>query len=102
MKGLYMLVPPEKEEVVVNVEETVKKILLEILDIRADDITPTARLIDDLKANSIDVVEIATGLENELHLDIDEAEMPRMKNWTVKDLVDFLKSAIAQRGTVAP
>jgi acyl carrier protein len=94
--------PPEKEEVVVNVEETVKKVLLEILDIREDDITPTASLIDDLKATSIDLVEIVTALENALDVNINEAESARVRQWTVQDSVDFLKSAITQRSTGAP
>ncbi len=68
----------KKEETVVNVEAKVKEILLEILDIKEEDIVPTASLIDDLHATSID-----------------EAQAAQLK--TVQDAIDFLKVAIAQK-----
>jgi acyl carrier protein len=85
---------------VVKVEEAVKEILLQILDIQEEDITPTASFIDDLKATSIDLVEIITALQNTLAVDIPEAEVARLR--TVQDVVDCLKSVIAQRGAGAP
>ncbi len=84
----------------VKVEEAVKAILLEILDIQEEDITPTASFIHDLKATSIDLVEIVTALQNTFDVDIGEAEVARLR--TVQDAVDCLKSAIAQRGAGAP
>jgi acyl carrier protein len=91
---------PEQEDAVVKVEEAVKEILLEILDIQEEDITPTASFIDDLKATSIDLVEIVTALQNTFNVEIREAEVARLR--TVQDAVDCLNSAIAQRGTGAP
>ncbi|MGH8060309.1 MAG: phosphopantetheine-binding protein, partial [Candidatus Entotheonellia bacterium] len=41
-----------------------KEILLEILDIKVEDIVPTAKLLDDLHASSLDFVEILTALQN--------------------------------------
>ena len=81
----------------VTVEETVKKILLEILDIREDDITPTASFTEDLKATSIDLVEIVTALENAFDVNINEAEIGQLRQWKVQNALDLLKSAIAQR-----
>jgi acyl carrier protein len=79
-----------------NIAETVKVTLLEILDIEEEDITPTATLSDDLKATSIDMVEIVTMLQNSFDVNIDEAEVARLR--LVQDVVDCLKSAVARKG----
>jgi acyl carrier protein len=81
---------------VVKVEEAVKETLLQILDIGEEEITPTANFIDDLKATSIDMVEIVAILQNTFEVDIPEPEIARLR--TVQDAVDCLKLAIAQRG----
>lgn len=78
----------------VGVEAKVKEVLLEILDIDEEEIVPTARFSDDLKATSIDIVEIVTALQNAFDVDVDEAQV--MKLLTVQDAVDFFKAAIAK------
>jgi acyl carrier protein len=83
------------EEVRMNVEEKVKEVLLEILDIKEEDIVPNARFIDDLKATSIDLVEIVTALQNTFDVNIDETQVTKMQ--TVQDAVDFLKAALAEQ-----
>ena len=82
-----------------SVEEKVKEILLEILDIKEEDIVPTATFIDDLKATSIDLVEIFTAFQNTFDVNIDEAQIAKVK--TVQDAIDLLQSALAQKGTVS-
>lgn len=77
------------------VEEKVKEILLEILDIKEEDIVPTATFIDDLKATSIDLVEIITALQNAFDVNIDDAQASKIK--TVQDAIDFLEAAITQK-----
>jgi len=78
-----------------NVEQKVKEILLDILDVKEEDIVPTATFIDDLKATSIDLVEILTAFQNSFDVNIDEAQAAKLK--TVQDAIDLLKSAIAQK-----
>ena len=81
-----------------DVEAKAKEVLLEILDIAPEEIVPTARFVDDLKATSIDLVEIIAALQNAFDVDIDEAQVARLQ--TVQDAVDFFKAAIvAKRGT---
>ncbi len=84
-----------KGETMVGVEAKVKEVLLEILDIKEDEIVPTARLIDDLKAASIDIVDILAALENAFDVEVDEAQV--MKLHTVQDAVDVFKAAIAAK-----
>jgi len=77
------------------VEHKVKEILLEILDVKEEEIVPQASLIDDLRANSIDLVEIFTAFENTFDLEINDAQASKLKN--VQDAVDFLKAKINQK-----
>lgn len=78
-----------------NVEERVKEILLSILDVKPEDIVPTASFIDDLKATSIDIVEILTALQNAFDVNISDEEAGKIR--TVQDTVDLLQAAIAQK-----
>ena len=78
-----------------NVEQKVKEILLDILDIKEEEIVPSATFIDDLKATSIDLVEILTAFQNAFDINIDESQASKLR--TVQDAIDLLKSAIAQK-----
>jgi acyl carrier protein len=78
-----------------DVEAKAKEVLLEILEITPEEIVPTARFVDDLKATSIDLVEIIAALQNAFDVDIDEAQVARLQ--TVQDAVDFFKAAIAAK-----
>jgi acyl carrier protein len=78
-----------------DVEAKVKEVLLEILDIEPEEIIPTARFVDDLQATSIDLVEIVAVLQNTFDVDIDEAQVARLR--TVQDAVDFFQAAIAAK-----
>ena len=55
-----------------DVEAAVKEVLLEVLDIKEEEIVPTARFVEDLKATSIDLVEIVAALQNTFDVDIDD------------------------------
>jgi acyl carrier protein len=80
-----------------DVKAKVKEVLLEILDIRPEEIVPTAKFVDDLQATSIDLVEIVAMLQNTFDVDIDEAHVARLR--TVQDAVDFFRAAVtAKRG----
>jgi len=78
-----------------DVEAKVTEVLLEILDIQPEKIVPTARFVDDLQATSIDLVEIVAVLQNTFDVDIDEAQVARLR--TVQDAVDFFQAAIAAK-----
>jgi acyl carrier protein len=89
----------DKGGVSMTVEEQVKEVLLEILDVKEEDIAPTATFIDDLKATSIDLVEIFTAFQNTFDVNIDEAQVAKVK--TVQDAIDLVKSAVAQKGSAS-
>ena len=69
--------------------------LLEILEIKPEDIVPTARFADDLQATSIDLVEIVAMLQNTFDVDIDEAQVARLR--TVQDAMELFHAAIAAK-----
>ena len=80
-----------------NVEDTLKELLLELLDVKEEDITLTARFVDDLKATSIDMIEIISILQNIFDVDIKDSEVVHLR--TVQNAVDLLNAAMARGET---
>ena len=72
-----------------DVDERVKKIVVEHLGVEEDKVTETASFIDDLGADSLDTVELVMAFEEEFGVEIpdDAAE----KILTVKDAIDYIK-----------
>ena len=73
-----------------NVEEKVKKIIEEKLSVNADQITVDARFAEDLKADSLDTVELVMALEDEFGLDIPDEEADKIK--TVGDAIKYIET----------
>ncbi len=60
----------------------VKKIILEQLDVPEADVVPTTSFIDDLGADSLDLVELIMGMEEEFNLSISDKmgkKLPRSR-----------------------
>jgi len=73
--------------------ERVKKVIAEKLSVDEDRITPDARFIDDLGADSLDMVELTMALEDEFGISIsDETAQGIM---TVQDAVEFIENETA-------
>ena len=68
--------------------DRVKKIVVEHLGVEAEKVTPEASFIDDLGADSLDIVELVMAFEEEFNVEIpdDAAE----KITTVKDATDYI------------
>jgi acyl carrier protein len=68
--------------------DRVKKIVVEHLGVEADKVTEEASFIDDLGADSLDIVELVMAFEEEFNVEIpdDAAE----KITTVKDAIDYI------------
>lgn len=69
--------------------ERVKERISEILGIDADDITMESSFVDDLGADSLDVVELIMALEEEFDLEIPDEDAERIQ--TVGDVVEYIK-----------
>ena len=69
-------------------EDKVKKIIEEKLSVNADQITNDARFAEDLKADSLDTVELVMALEDEFGLDIPDEDAEKIK--TVQNAIDYI------------
>ncbi|MDP2872707.1 MAG: acyl carrier protein [Bacillota bacterium] len=69
--------------------ERVKQLILDQLDVAGEEITPDARFIDDLGADSLDIVELIMAIEEEFDLEIPDEHAERIA--TVGDAVAYIK-----------
>ncbi|MEZ4357132.1 MAG: acyl carrier protein [Eubacteriales bacterium] len=72
--------------------EKVQKILSEQLEISKDKITMESNLIEDLKADSLDIVELIMDLEQEFDLEIPDDDLPKVIK--VADVVKYIESKL--------
>ncbi|HDZ23538.1 MAG TPA: acyl carrier protein [Desulfobacteraceae bacterium] len=75
------------------VEEKVKKIICEQLNVSEEDVVPEASFVDDLGADSLDQVELIMAMEEEFDVSIPDEDAEKIG--TVKDAVDYIQKAIA-------
>ena len=73
-----------------NVEERVRKIIVEQLEVSPDKVKPEASFADDLKADSLAVVELVLALEETFKLEIPDEDTEQIK--TVKDAIEYIKA----------
>ena len=73
-----------------SVEERVKNIIIESLNVDAEKVTPTASFVDDLGADSLDVVELVMAFEEEFGVEIPDEAAEKIA--TVKDAIDYLQA----------
>jgi acyl carrier protein len=72
--------------------EKVKTIVVEQLGIGYGDVTPDASFVEDLGADSLDVVELVMALEEEFDLKITDEEAAKIA--TVRDAVEYITEAL--------
>ncbi|MFP3870265.1 MAG: acyl carrier protein [Syntrophobacteria bacterium] len=77
---------------VVEMKEKIVDIIANQLGIDRGDVTPEASVIDDLGADSLDVVELIMALEEEFNLEIPDEEAEKIKN--VQDIFNHMESAV--------
>ena len=75
-----------------SIEERVKKIVIEQLGVDPKDVRPGASFVDDLGADSLDVVELVMELEEEFDMQIDDEDAEKIA--TVGNAVSFIESKI--------
>ena len=73
-----------------SVEKKVKEIVAEQLGKDANEVTNEASFIDDLGADSLDIVELVMAMEDEFGIEIPDEEAEKIK--TVKDVIDYIKA----------
>ena len=71
-------------------EDRVKEIIAKELEVEAKQLNPEAKFIEDLGADSLDIVELVMALEEEFGIDIPDEDADKIK--TVGDAMNYLKS----------
>ena len=76
-----------------SVFERVRAIVVEQLGVEEDEVAPSASFVDDLNADSLDLVELIMSLEEEFSgdVEIEISDEDAEKIATVQDAVDYLK-----------
>jgi len=75
-----------------SIEERVKKIVIEQLGAKPEDVTNSASFTDDLGADSLDSVELVMALEEEFECEIPDEEAEKIL--TVQSAIDYLKAHV--------
>lgn len=84
-----------------TVFDRVKKIVIDQLDVDEKEVTPEASFVEDLGADSLDLVELIMSLEEEFSNPSRKIEIPdddAEKILTVQDAVDYLKDQDVEGG----
>ena len=71
------------------VEDKVKKIIIDQLGVDEAEVTPEAKFIDDLGADSLDTVELVMALEEEFGIEIPDEDAEKIA--TVRDAISYIQ-----------
>jgi acyl carrier protein len=73
-----------------QIEARVNEIICQQLEVSPEQLKPEASFVDDLKADSLAVVELVLALEQEFKIEIPDEDTEQIK--TVKNATDYIKS----------
>ena len=73
-------------------EDRVTEIIMEQLGVSREEIKPEASFIDDLGADSLDIVELVMAMEEEFDIEIPDEEAEKIQ--TIADATNYLKSKL--------
>ena len=72
-----------------SIEQRIKDIIVDQLNVNADQVTPEAKFIEDLGADSLDTVELVMALEEEFGVEIPDEEAEKLQ--TVGDVLKYVE-----------
>ena len=72
-----------------EIAERIKGIIVEQLGVGAEEVTPEASFIEDLGADSLDIVELIMALEEEYDIEIPDEDAEKIQ--TVKDVISYVE-----------
>ncbi len=79
-----------------SVEERVKAIIVDLLGVEPEKVTPDARFREDLDADSLDLVELIMGFEEEFGGEISDEEAQKIT--TVGEVLEYIKVRMLDDG----
>lgn len=73
-----------------SVFEQVKEVVVEQLDVNGDEVKEESKFVEDLGADSLDVVELVMALEEKFEIEIPDDEAEKIQ--TVKDAISYIEA----------
>jgi len=73
-----------------SIDERVKQIIVEQLGVEESEVTPTAHFVDDLGADSLDIVELVMAFEEAFEIEIPDEDAEKIL--TVQNAIDYVKA----------
>jgi acyl carrier protein len=86
-KGIFMTDKP--------IEEKVKDIIVEQLGVNPEQVTPTASFIEDLGADSLDIVELVMAFEEEFSVEVPDEDAEKLQ--TVGDVIKYIEEKASKQ-----
>ena len=79
-----------------SIEEKVKDIIVEQLGVNPEQVTPQASFIEDLGADSLDIVELVMAFEEEFSVEVPDEDAEKLQ--TEGDVINYIKEKAKQQG----
>jgi acyl carrier protein len=79
-----------KEVFLMSIEDKVRKIIAEKLSVDMEEVIPEASFVDDLGADSLDLVELIMSMEEEFDVEISDEDAEKIT--TVKDAYNYVEA----------
>jgi len=73
--------------------DEVKEVIVEQLNVAPEEVKPEAKFVEDLGADSLDVVEMIMALEEKFEIEIPDSEAEKIQ--TVQDVINYIEKAKA-------
>ena len=77
-----------------SIEEKVKDIIVEQLGVNPEQVTPAAKFIEDLGADSLDTVELVMAFEEEFNVEVPDEDAEKLQ--TVGDVIRYIEDKVEE------
>ena len=77
-----------------SVEDKIISIIAEKLNLSKDQVKPEASFVDDLGADSLDLVELVMAMEEEFGMEVPDEDAEKLR--TVKDVIEYVKKRLGE------
>ena len=74
-----------------NIQDSVKDIIVEQLGVKPEQVTPEAKFIEDLGADSLDTVELVMALEEKFGIEVPDEQAEKLQS--VGDVIKYIEEA---------
>lgn len=79
----------------VELEQKIKEIIVDQLGVDAEQVTPQAKFVEDLGADSLDTVELVMAFEEEFDIEIPDEDAEKIR--TVAEAIEYIKQKVSAK-----